>query len=240
MGLSPFLNRLRDVFHSYLRNMDSDAENNPTVFVVDDDRQALDSLKVLLDVLGFEVRAFSSPGSFSRFYRADMPGCLLLDIRMPRQNGLELYEQLLREGKRIPVIFITAHADVSTAVAAMKTGAIEFLEKPFDLETLLDGVRKAMALDAEWRQREAQYAAMESRVGRLNERDRQTLELVLAGESNKSMAAKLFLTERAVEMRRSSIMRKLQVESVAELLDLTVTHRVLTELREATGEQRFR
>ena len=97
---------------------------NPTVFVVDDDQQMRDSLCGLLEVLGFQVTAFATPGSFHRYYRAEMPGCLLLDIRMPRQTGLELYESLLEEGKRLPVIFITAHADVSTAVAAMKSGAI--------------------------------------------------------------------------------------------------------------------
>src|SRR5689334_21500045 len=112
--------------------MSKAAEYQPSVFVVDDDQQLLDSLVELLDVLGFQVRAFHNPGSFLRSYRAEMPGCLILDIRMPRQSGLDLYEQLQLEGKRIPVLFITAHADVSTAVAAMKTGATEFLEKPFD------------------------------------------------------------------------------------------------------------
>jgi two-component system, LuxR family, response regulator FixJ len=213
---------------------------SPTVFVVDDDQQMLDSLEVLLDVLGFAVRPFSSPGSFQRYYRSEMPGCLLLDIRMPRQNGLELYEQLLSEGKRLPVIFITAHADVSTAVAAMKTGAIEFLEKPFDRETLVDRVRKALALDLQWRKRDADFAALEDRVHRLSDRERETLEMIQAGESNKSMAAKLFLTERAVEMRRAGIMRKLRVRSVAELVDLTATHRILTELRSAASESQFR
>src|SRR5947207_2539055 len=149
---------------------------SPTVFVVDDDQQMLDSLEVLLEVLGFAVRPFASPGSFQRYYRPNMPGCLLLDIRMPRQDGLALYEQLLSEGKRLPVIFITAHADVSTAVAAMKTGAIEFLEKPFDRETLVDRVRKALALDAQWRERDAAYAALEERVRRLSDRESETLD----------------------------------------------------------------
>src|SRR5215218_7956159 len=108
------------------------APSHQTVFVVDDDQEMRDSLRALLVILGFQVTAFATPGSFHRFYRSEMPGCLLLDIRMPRQTGLELYERLLEEGKRLPVIFITAHADVGTAVAAMKTGAIEFLEKPFD------------------------------------------------------------------------------------------------------------
>ena len=208
-------------------------ELNPTVFVVDDDQEMRDSLCALLEVLGFQVAAFATPGSFHRFYRSDMPGCLLLDIRMPRQTGLELYERLLAEGKRVPVIFITAHADVSTAVAAMKTGAIEFLEKPFDRETLLDRVRKALVLDAQWRQGDAQFADLVDRVERLSSRERETLTLILAGESNKSMAAKLSLTERAVEMRRSAIMRKMHVGSVAELVDLTVTHRILADLRQA-------
>jgi len=210
------------------------------VFVVDDDRQLLDSLVELLDVLGFQVRAFSSPGSFRRFYRAEMPGCLILDIRMPRQNGVDLYEQLLLEGKRIPVIFITAHADVSTAVAAMKTGATEFLEKPFERNTLLDRVEKALALDAEWRRHDSEYAAIVDRIDQLNERERETLELIQAGESNKSMASKLFLSERAIEMRRATIMKKLNVRSVPELLNLTTTHRILTELRQKIGDRPVR
>jgi FixJ family two-component response regulator len=206
---------------------------SPTVFVVDDDQQMRDSIIALLEVLDFTVQAFASPASFHRFYRAEMPGCLLLDIRMPRQSGLELYEQLLNEGKRLPVIFITAHADVTTAVAAMKTGAIEFLEKPFDRETLVERLRKALALDAEWRERDASFSALADRVAKLTDRQRETLELIRAGDTNKAIAAKLFLTERAVEMRRSSIMRKLQVRSVAELIDLTSTHRVLDDLRKA-------
>lgn len=204
---------------------------SPSVFVVDDDKPFLDSLVALLETIGFSVHGFSSPNCFLQFYRAEMPGCLVLDIRMPRQNGLQMYELLLDENKRLPVIFITAHADVSTAVAAMKTGAIEFLEKPFDRDILLRRVRKALALDAQWRQKDAQYAAITGRIAQLSDRDRETLTLIQAGESNKSMAAKLFLSERAVEMRRSTLMKKLQVNSLAELLDLATTHRILTEQR---------
>ena len=170
-------------------------------------------------------------------YRAHMPGCLLLDVRMPVQDGLALFEQLHQEGKLLPVIFITAHADVTTAVAAMKTGAIEFLEKPFDRHTLVDRIQKALALDAKWRQQDADFIALQQRIGRLTDRDRETLELLLAGESNKMIAAKLFLTERAVEMRRASLMRRLQVNSLAELIDLTVTHRIHSELRCAAKQR---
>jgi FixJ family two-component response regulator len=211
--------------------------DQPTVFVVDDDQQMRDSLVALLQVLDYRVEAFSAPGAFHRYYRAEMPGCLLLDIRMPRQSGLELYEQLLHEGKRLPVIFITAHADVSTAVAAMKTGAIEFLEKPFDRETLVDRVRQALALDADWRRGEAEFAALDERIERLTPREQETLQLLQAGETNKSIAAKLSITERAVEMRRSAIMRKLQVRSSAEVIDLSATHRILADLRRATAER---
>ena len=204
-----------------------------TVFVVDDDQQMRDSLCTLLDVLGYHFMAFNSPGGFHRYYRPEMPGCLLLDIRMPRQSGLELYQSLLQEGKRLPVIFITAHADVTTAVAAMKTGAIEFLEKPFDRETLLDRIRKALALDTEWRASEAQFADLTDLMAKLSPREQETLVLIQAGESNKAMASTLGLTERAVEMRRSAIMKKLGVRSVAALVDLAATHRILADLRQA-------
>jgi FixJ family two-component response regulator len=209
--------------------------HNPRVFVVDDDKQLLESLVAILEAHKLQVRAFNSPGSFLQFYRREMPGCLVLDVCMPRQNGIQMYEQLLREGGRLPVIFVTGRADVTTAVTAMKTGAVEFLEKPFDRDVLVDRVHKALALDAQWRERDAQIADLEERIGRLSDRENETLQLIQAGESNKSMAAKLLLTERAVEMRRSAIMRKLEVKSVAELLDITITHRILTDLRAANN-----
>jgi len=218
----------------------SQPENRPTVFVVDDDRQMRESLVALFEALGMEVRAFTLASSFHRFYRPNMPGCLLLDVRMPVQDGLELYGQLLSEGKRLPVIFMTAHANVSTAVAAMKTGAIEFLEKPFDLQTLQSLIEKALALDAQWRQRDADFAALEARISQLSEREQETLQLVLAGDSNKQMAERLLLSERAVEMRRAAIMRKLQVNSVAELFELALSHRIFSDLRRAADQQSLR
>lgn len=205
----------------------------PSIFVVDDDAQMRASLTALLVALGYPVHTFEHGAAFRSYYRREMPGCLLLDVRMPRENGLETYERLLRDGFRLPVIFITAHADVSTAVAAMKTGAIEYLEKPFDRPALVELVQRAIALDAAWRKKEADFAALDERISRLNHRDRETLELILDGHSNKAMAARLFLSERAIEMRRASIARKLEVESLAELLDLALTHRILRELRGA-------
>ncbi len=209
--------------------------NRPTVFVVDDDRQMLDSLTALLAAMQFTARAFASAQEFHGFYEPSMPGCLVLDVKMPVQDGLELYEQLVREGKRVPVIFITAHADVSMAVAAMKTGAIEFLEKPFARELLLDRVEKALALDAKWRCREAEYGVVDQRIRLLTKREQETLELILAGAANKLMASKLQISERAVEMRRAAIMQKLQTRSLAELVELAITHRILGEIRHTRG-----
>jgi FixJ family two-component response regulator len=214
------------------------AKNPPTVFVIDDDKQLLDSLVALFEAFEYRVRAFTRTSDFLEHYRPEMPGCLVLDIRMPRQCGLQLYEQLIREHKRLPAIFLAAHADVSTAVAAMKSGAIEFLEKPFDQKTLLQNVQKAIELDTHWRQQDAHFEAIANRVERLSERERETLKLIQAGQSNKSMAAQLELTERAVEMRRASIMEKLKVRSVAELLDLTTTHRILSRQRQECNNGR--
>lgn len=189
--------------------------------------------------MGYPVATFASAAEFQRYYAPSYRGCLILDVKMPRQGGLELYEALIREGKRLPVIFITAHADVSIAVAAMKTGAIEFLEKPFERATLQDRIQKALQLDAQWRQRDQAYREIDAGIARLSARERETLELVIAGESNKAMAAKLFISERAVEMRRSSMIRKLGVKTTAELLDVAITHRVLSEVRHAVRQEPF-
>lgn len=205
-------------------------ETTPTVFVVDDDKQMRDSLLALLDALGFTARGFPSAAAFLRFYRPHMSGCLIVDVRMPLLDGISMYRQMLSEGKRLPAVFITAHADVTAAVDAMKSGAIEFLEKPFDQYTLVDRVNKAIDIDRAWRQRDAQFRAMDSLIESLSEREQETLQLLLAGEPNKVIAAKLLISERAVEMRRASIMRKLKVRSLAELLDLAISHRLLAQL----------
>ncbi len=201
------------------------------VFIVDEDEHTRGSVGALLDGLSFEIRNFSKAAAFHRFYRPHMRGCLLLGIRRSARSGLELYERLLNQGMKLPVIVLAAHGDVSTAVAAMKLGALEFLEKPYQLEKLVDLVRKAMELDAQWQAREEQFTSVAARVARLSPTQRDIVEMVRAGETNKTIAAKLAVTERAVEMRRCTIMRKLDVGSAAELISLITMHKTLAELR---------
>lgn len=208
----------------------------PTVFVVDDDTDLRDSLLTLLRALGHFCEGFASAEEFRASYTEPRPGCLLLDIRMPGQSGLEMYADLVHDGKRLPVIFITAHADVTTAVAAMKTGAIEFLEKPFDKVTLADRVQKALVVDRSWRESDDRYNSLDRIVQQLSPTDRETLQMILEGVPNKVMAARLLITLRAVELRRQRLMQRLGVRSVAELLEVTITHRVLAELRTVEQE----
>ncbi|HVJ68300.1 MAG TPA: response regulator [Caulifigura sp.] len=203
----------------------------PTVCVVDDDREFRDSLLALLGALGYQTVGYESGEQFLQSYDHKTTGCLLMDVRMPGQNGIDLYADMVRRGNRLPVIFVTAHADVSTAVAAMKTGAIEFLEKPFDRSQLKDLVDRALQLDREWRESDDRFHALDDAIGKLSPVDQETLQLIFDGATNKAMAARLFISERAVELRRQRLMRRLEVRSVAELLELAITHRVLSEIR---------
>lgn len=211
--------------------MPNHASPPPNVFVVDDDPDLRDSLLALLRALGYACCGFSSAEEFLTGYQ-QQPGCLVLDIHLGGRSGLELYEELLLRGDRLPVIFITAHASVSTAVAAMRTGAIDFLEKPFERSVLTDRISRALEIDARWRSSEDRYLELDRRIRTLNATDRETLDLILTGETNKSMAAQLFISERAVELRRQRLMQRLVVRNLAELLELTVSHRVLAEVRE--------
>jgi FixJ family two-component response regulator len=194
-----------------------------TVFIVDDDDDLRESLLWLMRSVRLPVKAYPSAAEFRKEYSPDAPGCLILDVRMPETSGMELFEQLTAEGSRLPVIFITAHADVPTVVRAFKTGAAEFLEKPFDRQALLERVRRAMRDDVDRRAQTAHWGEIRNRMAELSPRERQVLRMLLEGTPNKTIATKLCITERAVEMRRSTMMKKLQVSSVAELV------RVVTE-----------
>ena len=194
----------------------------PTVYVVDDDPDMRDSLHWLMRTVGLEVQVFSSASAFLEDFDPDGPGCLVFDVRMPGTSGLELYEELVARGHGMPVIFITAYADVPMAVRALKSGAVEFVEKPFNRQALLDRVQRAIKDDAERRKRLADRAALALRFSLLTDKEREVLELVKAGHPNKAISALLGITSRAVEMRRASLMNKLGVRSLAELLRMTI------------------
>jgi FixJ family two-component response regulator len=206
-------------------------EPPPTVHVVDGDRDLRQSLEQLVEAMGYPVRTYASASAFRREYRGHAPGCLILDAQMPGEGALAFYERLVHEGRPLPVIFTSAAPDVATAVAAMKIGAVEFLEKPLSRAVLRDRIDKALRLDRERRASDERFQRLDEQLARLNARERETLALIMSGESNKAMAARLHISERAVEMRRTRIMRKLNLRSAAELLDLAITHRVLSEIR---------
>jgi FixJ family two-component response regulator len=197
---------------------------DPMVYIVDDDPDMLDSLRWLMKTVGLRAETYSSAASFLRDFAPNGPGCLILDVRMPGTSGLDLFEQLVARGEGMPAIFITAYADVPMAVRAMKSGAVEFVEKPFNRQTLLDKVQRAIKDDTERQTRKAASDMVLARFRRLTGKEREVLDLIKDGLPNKEIAARLEITPRAVELRRSSLMRKLGARSLAELLRLTIAN----------------
>ena len=192
----------------------------PTVFLVDDDPAISRALASAGQLLNLPVLSFSSAEQFLQCHDRSQPGCLILDIKMPGMSGLELQQRLIDEGIRLPVIMISGHADVRIAVEAMSRGAITLLEKPFRLDELLAHIRSAVKRDAENRASQAQLDQAEALWAQLTPKEREVLELVRAGKSNKQIATELHLSLRAVEDRRARLMKRLQVRSLAELLQL--------------------
>jgi FixJ family two-component response regulator len=190
-----------------------------TIFVVDDDAAVGRALSSAGKLLGNPVRAFASAADFLAAYTRE-PGCLVLDIRMPGMTGLELQRKLADDGVPIPVVMISGHADVRIAVEAMTLGAVTLLEKPFRLEELLSHVRRALAKDAADRAARETSAAADARLASLTAKEREVLELVAAGKTNREMADLLGLSVRAVEDRRARLMKKVDAGSVAELVRL--------------------
>lgn len=196
------------------------------VFLVDDDEAARDALELLLNANGLQVQAFASAESFLDYYQPDYPGCLLLEIRMPGMSGLQLQDALLARHVRLPIIFVTAHGDIPTAVDAMKKGAVHFIEKPFEGHHLLSLVLDALKLDAQLRRHAAADASHEARLLALTRRERQVLDKILAGKTNRAISEELFVSVKTVEFHRARIMRKLHVGSIRELFQMYLGSRV--------------
>jgi FixJ family two-component response regulator len=187
------------------------------IHVVDDDESFRTSLLDLLDAAGFEARGYASTGAFLLDPPPDRPGCVLLDVRMPGPSGLELQDAMRRNAVTLPVVFMTGHADVATSVRAMKGGAVDFLEKPLTLETLLDALGRALEHDAAGRATRDQLEKRSQRFTMLSAREREVFDLIVAGKLNKQIAGKLGVSLRTVKAYRAQLMQKLGVTSAAEL-----------------------
>jgi FixJ family two-component response regulator len=190
---------------------------SPTVFLIDDDAPVRDALSRLLRAHRFAVAAFASPKEFLDHYNPDTPGCLVLDIKM-RGNGFGLQRTLREKGSSPPIIFLTGHGDVSKSVQALKGGAVDFLTKPVNDEDLLAAVRVAIEKDHTLRQKQTEVSEIRARLSTLTPREREVLELVVAGKLNKQIAGELGIVEQTVKAHRAQVMEKMKAHSVAELV----------------------
>lgn len=190
----------------------------PTVFVVDDDEAVRKSLRWLLESVDLSVTTFESATDFLERYQPDQPGCMILDIRMPKMSGLNLQDELSQRGIKIPVIMFTAHADVPAVVRSMKAGAFEFLEKPASDQILLDRVQAAIERDTKQRELSRAQTELESRMDRLTDREGEVMRLIVAGMSNKEVARELAISPKTVEVHRGRVMLKMGASSLAELV----------------------
>ncbi|MGZ9057895.1 MAG: response regulator transcription factor [Burkholderiaceae bacterium] len=201
----------------------------PLVHVVDDDESLRTALLRLLDAAGFEARGYASTGDFLLRLPEDLPGCLVLDVRLPGPSGLELQAALQRQGVTLPIIFLTGHADVASSVRAMKAGAVDFLEKPVERDALLGAIQSALARDTLRRAAHDADQGLCARFAALSPRERQVFDQIVAGKLNKQIAAELGIGERTVKAQRAQLMLKLGADSAAEL------GRLAEQLRQASN-----
>jgi FixJ family two-component response regulator len=192
----------------------------PTAYVVDDDEAIRTLWRWLMESNGIAVQTFASAAAFIEAYRRGDPGCLVLDVRLPGMSGPELQEYLRREAIEIPIVFVSGHADVPTAVSAIKGGAVDFIPKPFGYREMLSVIEKAFRRDAELRERHLRRAQIAERLANLTVREREVMRLVIEGMPNKVIAEELAISMRTVEFHRANVMEKMGAASVATLVQL--------------------
>jgi len=205
-----------------IMNMSESSFTKATVFVVDDDQAMRNSLKWLIESVGVQVESFSSADDFLAQYHPGRAGCLVLDVRMPGMSGLDLQEYLLQKNIRIPVVIITGHGDVPMAVRAMKGGAVDFIEKPFNDEVLLDAIRRAIAFEEQQRSHHSEHLQIQERLAHLTPREHEVMVMVTEGKSNKEIANSLGVSAKTIEAHRARVMEKMQAGSLAELVRMVL------------------
>lgn len=198
------------------------AQAEPTVFVIDDEEGMRNALRRVLAGAGYAVRTYASAAAFLDTYQPEQPGCLLLDINMPGMSGPELHDVLAKREIPLPIIYLTGFASVPVAVRAMKSGALDFLEKPFDTAVLLDYVRHALDVDRQRRATDADRRTIRQGMATLTPRERQIMDHMVAGRSNKEAALALDISVRTVEVHRARVMQKLGADSLAELVRMAL------------------
>lgn len=206
------------------------APPSPTVFVVDDDAAVRTAMQFLFRSVGITAELYASGDDFLAAFDAVRPGCLVLDIRMPGLGGLELQERLLERNGRLPIIFVTGHADVPMAVEAMQKGAFDFIQKPFRDQELLERVSAALDRDRHMRDDSDRRADVAERHSQLTPREREVMQLVVTGRANKVIAFELGMSQRTVEIHRARVMEKMSAQSLADLVRMSL---VLPAARQA-------
>ena len=191
-----------------------------TVFMIDDDKGVLDALSALVQEAGYETKAYTSPQAFLDEHDPSMPGCVVLDLAMPRVNGLAVQQELVMRGIERPIIFLSGRGTVPAIVEAMKAGTVDFLSKPCLGDELLDAIKVAEERDRVRLQRAAERKAASNLIDKLTRREKEVMELVVRGDANKNIAALLGTTERTIKEHRGRVMRKMGIRSVAELVRL--------------------
>lgn len=216
-------------YHDGLINDGHTAMADATIFIVEDDQAVRDSLTWMLQRDGYQIEAYSSPAELLSKFDSTRPGCLVLDLRLPQMSGIELHEQLVASGCVYPFIMISGHGEVADATRAMRLGAFDFIEKPIDRKLLLERIKQAVEYDSRRRHVAAKQDAFQCRFNSLTAREREVLQMIIAGRLTKQIAYRLDVAVKTVESHRSNIGKKMKVDSVVDLVRICTEYQVYAD-----------